>query len=192
MAGLFGNVGHVDGSESGGQQRLMSITPSGVHDETSLIVSHGLGESSGSLLLDDVPPTDLAGNRGVQNLARVLGIGQLGNGNFFGQTGLSALPLDGRSVDGQVPKVGQELLSSVLTGDEFEQVGSVVDERGPSLSALENGVGQETDQEGDVGLCRQIRGSQFQLFCPTTVSQTLTPRIRNSTNARRVFLLATS
>jgi hypothetical protein len=62
------------------------------------------------------------------------------------------LTLDRRPVDGEVSEVSQEFLSPVLTGDEFEQVGGIVDERGPSLSALENGMGEQPDQEGDVGL----------------------------------------
>ena len=130
----------------------MGISPGGVHNQTTLVVTHSLCEASRSLLQDDVPPSGLTGYRSVEGLARVLGVGKLGDGDLLMQTRLSALTLDGRTVDGKVSKVSQQLLRSVLTGNQFEEVRGVVDKGSPGLSAFEDGVSQETDQEGDVGL----------------------------------------
>ena len=44
------------------------------------------------------------------------------------ESGLARLSLDSRAVDDKVSEVGEELLSTVLRGDELEELRSVVDE----------------------------------------------------------------
>lgn len=77
------------------------------------------------------------------------------------KAGLSRLSLDGGTVDDEVSEVSEELLSTVLRGDELEELGSVVDEGGPSLLSDEDGRGENAEEEGDVGLdtCATRRGS---------------------------------
>lgn len=149
----------------------MGVSPGGVHDEDSRVVANGLGESLGSLLLDDVTPSSEAGLGGVERLGLVLGVDEGGDGDVLEESGLSNLSLDRRSVDDEVSKVGEDLLSSVLTRDEVEEGGGVVDElrgecqstlldecsnrsthSGPRLSSDKRVVRENTEKEGDVGL----------------------------------------
>ena len=57
MTGLPSDVQHIDGSDASGKERLMSITPRCVHEETAFVSTNGLGESCGTLLLNDVSPS---------------------------------------------------------------------------------------------------------------------------------------
>lgn len=91
------------------------------HDEDSGVVTNCLGESSRTLLLDDVPPSNGTRGRSVENLGFVLGVDKSRDRDLLLETGLSSLSLDGRTVDDKVSEVGEELLSSVLTGDKVEQ-----------------------------------------------------------------------
>lgn len=65
---------------------------------------------------------------------------------------------------------------------------TAISHRGPGLAANENIVCQEPKQEGNVRLMRQDQYSEER----SVSLQTLTPRIRNSTSARSIFLRATS
>lgn len=155
VTGLLGNVGHVDRSHSGSQEGLVGISPGRVHNQTTRVRTNSLGECFGAFVDDNVPPTFLTRLAGVQFLGRVLSILQRGNSGFVLETGLTVLTLDGTAVDSEVTKVGQKLGSSVLTGDQLEEIGSIIDEGSPCLSAFEYRVGEKSDQEGDVGLSDQ-------------------------------------
>lgn len=63
-----------------------------------------------------------------------------------------------------------------------------VTDRGPCLSTDEDVVGQKTEQERNIGL----ENVSWNIPETNNASSTLTPRIRNSTNARNIFLRATS
>lgn len=150
MAGLLGNVQQVDSSDTSGQQRLVGVTPGGVHEKTSLVGADSLGKGLGALLDKNVSPAGLARLADIDDgtvLAR-----NVGNDDLALELRLAHLALDGRAVDGDVTEVGQQLLGSVLAANEVEQLRSVVDEGGPASTINEGRVGQKTGQEGDVGL----------------------------------------
>lgn len=133
----------------------MGISPGGIHDQTTRVCSNSLGECFGPFVDDNVSPTFLTRLAGVQLLRRVFSILQGGNSGFVLETRLSVLALDGTTVNREVTEVGQKLGSSVLTCDQLEEIGSVIDEGSPCLSAFEYRVGEKSDQEGDVGLSNQ-------------------------------------
>lgn len=58
---LLGDVGYINRAQTGGEQRLVRVTPCSVHDECAGVLAYGLGESFRSFLDDNVPPTILAG-----------------------------------------------------------------------------------------------------------------------------------
>lgn len=151
MAGLLGNSGNVGGTETSGEQALVGITPGGVHDERSGILADGLGERLGSLLDDDVAPSELAGHRGVER--RAFGISpvrELGDLDVGLEAGLSLqfvvrirlhgayrgtyhLPLDRAAVDSEIAQVAKKLLGTILGLDKFEEIWGIVDELGHDL-----------------------------------------------------------
>mmetsp|Transcript_14603 Transcript_14603/g.26144 ORF Transcript_14603/g.26144 Transcript_14603/m.26144 type:complete len:240 (-) Transcript_14603:1935-2654(-) len=51
-AGGFGDVEHVDGAESGGEEGLVGVAPGGVGDEESLVLAYGFGECLGSVSVE--------------------------------------------------------------------------------------------------------------------------------------------
>jgi hypothetical protein len=93
IACLFRNINHINGTQPRGQQRLMGITPSGVHDESTRILANGLSERFRSLLDDDVAPSNLAWLAAVERWTGlwVLTILQTGNDYVRLETGLSLL-----------------------------------------------------------------------------------------------------
>jgi len=68
------------------------------------------------------------------------------------KSGFSLLTLDRRSVDDQVSEVTEKLLSTVLRGDEVEEFGSVIDESSPGVSFDVGRVGENSEEERNVGL----------------------------------------
>ena len=125
--------------------------------------------------------------------------------HYYGAT--YDLALDRAAVDSEVAEVSEQLLRAVLALDELEEVGRVVDELmfgdeyetsigkanthgSPGLATNEDIVRQQTEQEGDVGL--QMGTHKFRFVHRQIKLLTFTPRIRNSTRARSIFLLATS
>lgn len=150
VAGLLGDVEEIDGTDSGSEERLVSIAPGSIHEQAALVLADGLGKSLRALLDENVSPTLLAGFGSI-NLGTV-------SSNDFGQDdiglelGLADLALDRATVDSHVTQVGKKLLSSVLAADEIEERGGVVDESSPAVTVNEGGMGQERSQEGNVGL----------------------------------------
>lgn len=150
VAGLLGDVQEINGTDTGSQKRLVGVTPGGIHEKSTLVVTDSLGEGLGALLKDDVSPSLLVGQAGVDLLASR--VDELRDGDLTLELGLADLALDAAAVDGNVAKVSQQLLGTVLAANEVEELRSVVDEGGPAVSIDESGVGEKGSQEGDVGL----------------------------------------
>jgi hypothetical protein len=126
---LLRDVDHISGTQTSGEQRLVSITPGSVHDERSGILADSLGEGFGTVLDDNVAPSDLARESGVERRAvGVIPVLELGNDDFGLEAWFSlrsnyqrwikgarghvvettySLTLDGASIDGKVSKVGE-------------------------------------------------------------------------------------
>lgn len=150
VAGLVSNAKEIDSSDTGSQERLMGVTPGGVHEKASLVVADSLGKGLGALLKDDVSPSLLARLADIELAA--LGGGDLGDDDLALELGLTDLALDAATVDGNISKVSEKLLGTVLAADEVEQRGGIIDEGGPAVTVNEDGVSEESSQEGDVGL----------------------------------------
>jgi len=104
------------------------VAPSRVHDQNTRIFAHGFRERLRALLNNDVAPALLAWKRCVKGrTVGVLASLEGWDNNIVLQSGLALLALDRTTVDSEVTKVGEELLSSVLTLYELEELGSVVD-----------------------------------------------------------------
>jgi hypothetical protein len=81
------------------------------------------------MLDDDVTPADSARNGCVKRRAlRIFPVSQLGNDEVCLETGLSNLTHDRTAVDGEVSKVGEQLLGTVLTLDKLEEIRGIVNE----------------------------------------------------------------
>lgn len=150
VTGLLGNVDQVDRTHTGGQQRLVSITPGGVHDETALVGAHCLGEGLRTLAVDDLLPASGAGLGHVDEFAGI--VVQLGEDDLALEFRLTDLTLDAAAIDSQVTQVGQQLLGTVLAADQGKQLRGVVDEGGPAGAFNESWVAQQRGQEGNVSL----------------------------------------
>lgn len=122
------------------------------HDEDTGVLPHSLCETFGTLLLDDVPPSSLARSARIESLGLILGVDKSGNRDFLMKSRLSLLTLDRRSVDDEVSEVTEKLLGTILGSDEVEKFGSIVDESGPGVSLDVGGVGEDSEQERNVGL----------------------------------------
>ena len=128
----------------------MGVTPSGVHEKTSLVGADSLGKGLGALLEENVSPTGLA-RRGDVNLGTVL-VGNIGDDDVALELGLANLALDGRTVDSDITKVSQQLLSTVLAAHEVKQLRSVINKSGPASAFNKGRVSEKAGQEGNVGL----------------------------------------
>lgn len=128
----------------------MSITPSGVHDKTSLVRTNSFGKGFRALLNDDVSPALLTRLRDVESLP-VVSL-KLGNLDVSLELGLTNLTLDLAAVDSKIAEVRKQLLSTVLAAHQSKEFGGVVDERGPARSIDEDRVGEQRSQERNVGL----------------------------------------
>lgn len=93
VAGFLCDVDHVDGTKTSSEKRLVSISPGGVHDESTGIGADCLGKCLGALVDNDVTPTSLAGNLGDQrrSILGVLAALEFGNDNFCLETGLALI-----------------------------------------------------------------------------------------------------
>ena len=150
VGGLLGDVEQVDGSHTGSEERLMGVTPGGVHNETALVLADGLREALRTLLEEDVPPALLAWLGSVDLVTSL--IGEDRDGDLALELRLANLALDLTAVDSEVTKVRKQLLGTVLGADKIEKRRCVVDEGGPALAVNEDRVCEELDQERNVGL----------------------------------------
>ena len=132
----------------------MCITPCSVHNQCPGILPDSLCECLGSMLDDDVPPSDLARHASIKwrSIHWIVAVLQPGNNNLSLEAWFANLTLDRTAVDGKVAKIREELLCTVLGLDKLEQVRSVINESRPGLATDEDIVGEETEQEGDIGL----------------------------------------
>ena len=81
------------------------------------------------MLDDDITPADSAGNRCVKRgTLWIFPVSQLGNDKICLETGLSNLTLNRTAVDGEVSKVSEQLLGTVLTLDKLEEIRGIVNE----------------------------------------------------------------
>lgn len=171
VAGLLGDVENVDGAQTGGEERLVGITPSCVHDQTAWVFSDSFGEcsrtlisvrydcvsqtedtvrkadSSTNLLQDNLSPATLARKGGIKLLVAVRRVGQCSRNDFVSKLWLSDLASDRAAVDGKVGQVGQHLLSSVLAAYEREKRWRVIDKGSPGCASHERRVRQHTEEE---------------------------------------------
>ena len=161
------------------------------------------------MLNDDVTPSSLAGNDGIERgSVGVVAILEGRNDDLIFKTWFATLSFDGTAIDGKISEVSEEFLGPVLTLDKFEKLGGIVDklltanvnkyeirEKGgvtyccPGLSADEDVMGEQSEKEGNIGLQNKL------VLCGITIIlrfRTFTPRIRNSTRARSIFRRATS
>lgn len=80
------------GSDTGSEKRLMSITPSGVHEKATLVLSDSLCESLWAFLDDNVSPSLLTWDTGINLLSGI--IEELGHNDIALEFGLTNLTLD--------------------------------------------------------------------------------------------------
>lgn len=126
---LLRDVDHVSGAETSGKKRLVSVTPGGIHDQATGVLPNSLGKGLRALLYNDVTPADGARNGGVERGPLwIFPVGELGDDGIGLETGFTNLTFDAAAVDCKVTKVSQELLGTVLTLDEFEEVRGIVNE----------------------------------------------------------------
>ena len=150
VAGLLGDAQEINSADAGGEERLVSIAPCGVHDQCTLVCADRLGEGLRALLDEDVTPALGGGGRRI-DLVAVL-VDDVGNPDLALELGLADLSLDLAAVDSKLTEVGEQLLGTVLGTDEVEKGGGVVDEGGPALSVDEGRVCEKLEKEGNVGL----------------------------------------
>jgi hypothetical protein len=120
MAGLLGDIKEIDCADTRGQKGLVGITPGGIHEQAALVVADSLGESLGTLIEDDLPPT-LGGRRGSINLVAGV-VKELRDDNVPLELGLADLTLDAASVHSQVAQVREQLLGAVLATNQVEEL----------------------------------------------------------------------
>lgn len=63
---LLRNIHHIDRAQASSKQRLMRITPCGVHDQCTRVFTHGLCKGFRALLNNDVSPTNGARQRCIE------------------------------------------------------------------------------------------------------------------------------
>ena len=81
----------------------MSITPSGVHEKTTLVFSDSLCESLWAFLDDNVSPSLLTWDTGINLLSGI--IEELGHNDIALEFGLTNLTLDAAAVHGNITKI---------------------------------------------------------------------------------------
>jgi len=118
MAGLLRNVQHIDRPDPGCEERLVGITPGSVHNETALVLSDRLCESRRAFFEDDVPPA-VTGRLGAI-IGCAITAGEVRHHNLALELGLANLTLNLTAIHGEVTKVSQQLLSTILTTNESE------------------------------------------------------------------------
>lgn len=150
VAGLLGNAEKVNSSDTSGKQRLVSISPGGVHEQTTLVLANGLGEGLGALLEENVSPSLLARLADIDLLT--IGVDDLRENNLTLELGLANLSLDRAAVDGDVSKIGQQLLGTVLATNEVKELRGIINKGSPAVAVDEGGVGEKRGKERDICL----------------------------------------
>jgi hypothetical protein len=127
----------------------MGVSPSRVHEQSTLVLADSLRESLGSLLENDVSPSLGAGCGSINLLSG--GVDKLRNLDFTLELGLADLTLNAATVDGNVTEVGKQLLGEVLAANEIKELRGIVDESGPAVSINKGRVSKERGKERNVG-----------------------------------------
>ncbi|KAH3663370.1 hypothetical protein OGAPHI_005360 [Ogataea philodendri] len=150
MSGGWGDVQKVYGSDSSGKQRLVGVSPSSVHDHTTVKGSDLVGKSLWTVVQQVLSERFWRSRLDVDLPAvHVVDDWDIGLSVQLWQANLT---LDRGSIDTEVGKVRQQLLSSVLGLNHLEQRWGVVDKSGPTVTRNERWVGQQSKQERNVGL----------------------------------------
>jgi hypothetical protein len=97
----------------------MGISPGGVHDEATLILTDSLGKGFGTLFNDDVSPSSSARHRRINCLARI--VDNLRNDDVALEFRLPDLSLNLTAVDSKISEVGEKFLGTVGAADECEK-----------------------------------------------------------------------
>jgi hypothetical protein len=131
----------------------MCITPCSVHNQCTRVLPNSLCECLGSVLDDDIPPSNLARHASIEwwSIHWVVAVLQPRYNNLGLEAWFANLTLDRTAVDGKVAKIREELLGTVLGLNKLEQIRCIINESRPGLATDEDIVGEETEQEGDVG-----------------------------------------
>lgn len=124
----------------------MGVTPCGIHNEGARVLAHCFGKCFGTVLNDNVAPSDGARQGSVQGgtLERVFAALKLGDDNVGFEarfalilssneseskiTSTNGLAFDGASIDRQITEVCQQFLSTVLALHQLEEVRSIINE----------------------------------------------------------------
>lgn len=107
VARLLGDVDHIDCAQPCGKERLVCVTPCGVHDECTGVLADGFGKRLGTMLHDDVTPTHFTGQRRIQGrtVDGILPVLELGDDDLVLEARFSYLSLDGATVHREITEV---------------------------------------------------------------------------------------
>ena len=119
----------------------MSIPPGCIHDQTAFVGTYSLRKCFRPLFVNDLLPPFGAWRRNVNIFA--VGIKHFGHDNFSFELGIANLTFDAAAVDSKVSKILQQFLTTILTSDQLEEFGSVIDKRGPAVSINEGRMSEE-------------------------------------------------
>ena len=127
---------HITSTHTGGQQALMGVTAGGVSDQQLLLIQHPLAQGFGAVLIQVLLQAGLGIPFGyVREAGRLI-----------------QLLTCGGVIDNDVADVFQHLVGTVLRLADGEQLRRVINELGIALASLEDRIGQDVADEGDVGL----------------------------------------
>lgn len=169
----------------------MGVAPGGVHQKGSFVVADGLCKSLGALLYQNVPPSSLARRGDVYELA--LGIVQVWEDDIALEFWLSNLALDAATVDGDIAEIGQKLLGAVLGLHQGEE-GRPTERRKMSDSQFSTLHRLSGTYVSSIKVVQQLPAMKVSWVSKEAKKGmlVLTPRILNSTRARRIFRRAIS
>lgn len=94
IASLLCDIRHINRTHAGSEERLVGITPCGVHDQYTWVCTHGFGECLGPLLQDDGAPALFAWEGCIKRGSiGCLAVGEFRNDGFVLETRLALLLL---------------------------------------------------------------------------------------------------
>ena len=128
----------------------MGVTPSSVHDEAPFVLSNSICIRLWAFLINDVLPSLSARNGCVDNFAIV--VIKIRHDDIAFELRLTNLAFDATAIDGNITKISQQLLSSILTPNKRKQLGCIINERRPACACDECRMGQKRPKKRDVCL----------------------------------------
>lgn len=164
----------------------MSITPCGVHNEAAFVGSNSFGKGFWTFLDNDVPPSSLTWFGDVESFA-LRGL-ELRHDDLTLKLGFANLSFNLTSIHSKISEVSKQFLGAILTANERKQLWAVdrlatahlSQSRLTCVSSIN--VVQQVPSIKVGWVSRDVRNGIF----------VFTPRMRNSTNARIIFLRAIS